>query len=87
MRKKRLDDRFRQKVASVLDDFDNLVKTLTAEMMSSLDPGSSIFIEEIAIVFGATPVCVRLKIRSKVAILIECLLNVICFHFNIALSE
>ncbi len=57
MRKKRLDDRFRQKVVSVLDDFDNLVKALNTEMFSVLDPGSSAFIEEIAIVFGATPVC------------------------------
>jgi hypothetical protein len=56
MRKKKLDERFQQKVTSVLDDFDNLARALHTEVISALDSSSSGFIEEIAIVFGATPV-------------------------------
>jgi hypothetical protein len=52
MRHKKLEQRFLKKASSTVETFDRLVKILKDDILSSTDSPT----EEIAIVFGATPV-------------------------------
>jgi len=64
LQQRRQDERFKVKVDSVIEEFDKLVDAFKTEMISIQDT-SSPSVEDIAIVFGATPVKFKISILKS----------------------